>query len=339
MRFALILTLCLVGVASAGSFNKRFINEETLKQQAIEFKSNLEKLRSALLNRFQGNDDVSAEVVVKKRDLLESFEKLNKFAQTKAQEALNNLRQVIDNLFKKNPFFQSSDETESTTGRTIVKRNIFQQLERMNARAQAEAQKVFHNLEKAFQSLFKPFKHNDAEDSTERPISKRNIFDSFERLNEKIQSHAEKAFNDLKRIFDDLFQRHPGSHEIEIEIEDGEVTTGRPIEKRDIFDFFGRVNEKAQNEAAKIFKELQKTFEDLFKGHKHEDADDEEDSTEKPIEKRDIFDFLGEFNEKIQDQAAKFFNRFHKSSPKPDTKPVIIEDDNVVEDIEVVTIA
>ncbi|XP_015783627.1 uncharacterized protein LOC107361325 [Tetranychus urticae] len=332
MRFALIVTLCLVGVASAGSLNKRFISEETFKQQSAEFKASLDKLREALLNRFQNNGD--AEVTVEKRDLRESFNQFNKFAQTKTQEAFNNIRRVIDNLFKKNPFFDSDDDAEDTTERTIVKRNIFQHLERMNSQAQAQAQKVFDGLQRAFASIFVPFKphhgNDDSEDSTERSISKRDIFEHFGRLNELAQAQAQKAFSDLQRVFDDLFKKHPGSHGIEIEIEDGEVTTERIIEKRDIFDFFGRINEKAQDEAAKVFAQLQKTFEDIFKHHDDED----EDSTESSIVKRDIFDFFGEINEKIQDQAGKFFNQFHKPGPKPAPKPV--EDDD---EIEVVTSA
>lgn len=83
----------------------------------------------------------------------------------------------------------------------------------------------------------------------------------FLEMNEKVQAHAQKAFDQLRKVFDDLFskyfnlridwnkieikifakstEKHPDAHGIEVEIQDGEVVTERII-KRDIFDFFGR---------------------------------------------------------------------------------------------------
>lgn len=75
--------------------------------------------------------------------------------------------------------------------------------------------------------------------------------------------------------------------------------------------FITGINEKAQDEAAKVFAQLQKTFEDIFSkcfiackfvsrislniliySSEHHD-DEDEDSTESSIVKRDIFDFFG----------------------------------------------
>lgn len=365
MRFAILFTLCLLGVASAHSLNKRFINGETIKQHAAELKAKLDSLKDSLMSHFHHKPaavEASAEVALEKRDIHEIFEKMSKFAQTKTQAAKDQLRKILDKIFK--PF---NDDAEDTTEHPLAKRGLFDALERMNTKAQASAQKVFDRLQKTISSIFAPFKKPATrpveEDSTEKPVAKRSIFDRLERMNEKVQAQAQKAFNQLRKVFDELFKKHPDAHGIEVEIQDGEVVTERII-KRDIFDFFGRLNEKLQDQAAKIFGNLGDKFGNIIRDDDDEDEedldldfdDDEEDSTEVSIEKRDIFNWLGDINERFQDKASKFFHQMPKPHlphhgfnmpnpfapkphpPKPAPKPAPKPEDEV-EEIEVVTSA
>uniref|UniRef100_T1L175 SXP/RAL-2 family protein Ani s 5-like cation-binding domain-containing protein n=1 Tax=Tetranychus urticae TaxID=32264 RepID=T1L175_TETUR len=242
MRFTIVLALCFIGAASASSLNKRsFIDDiqnntqnafHAFEQFGQTFNEKVQEALKNLLSAF-GNKNSSADASVsvskratnppvlindlsdpgkfaqdflkadmatgqgrRKRDVAEdlkkfadsakqnaeqglaklfefleqfkaqfahiqeTIEKFNELAQTKAQEAFQNIKQALDDLFKGNPFFQSIsshfNNGEDSTEKTVSKRDIFDNFEKFSRNA-------FENFKQSFERLFNQFSNDDAE--------------------------------------------------------------------------------------------------------------------------------------------------------------------------------
>nr|AYV89085.1 saliva protein-9 [Tetranychus truncatus] len=138
----------------------------------------------------------------RKRDVAED---LKKFAESAKQNAEQGLAKLFEFLEQFKAQF-AHDQTDAE--KVVSKRDIQETIEKFNELAQTKAQEAFQNIRQALDNLFKgnPFfqsissHFNNGEDSTEKSVSKRDVFDNFEKF-------SQNAFENFKQSFERFFNQ------------------------------------------------------------------------------------------------------------------------------------
>nr|AMP43476.1 secreted protein 28 [Tetranychus evansi] len=335
MRFTIVLALCFIGVVSAGSLNKRsFLDDlQNNTQNAFhafeQFGQNFnEKVQEALKNLFNafGNKTNNSEVsvIVSKR-------------QTNPLQLINDLgdpAKLAQDLLKV--------LAQMATGQGKRKREIFDDLKKFSEEAKHNAEEALKKLFSLFEQLKnKPSESSDAVNVIKRQTNPLQLIndigdpakfaqdllqvlaqmatgqgkrkrDAAEELKKFAEAAKQNAQEGLKKLFEFLEQfKNQFAHD--------EKDAEKVVSKRDIQETLENFNKLAQTKAQEAFKNIQKALEDLFKSSPFfqsvsSQSNNGENSIEKPISKRGIFDTVEKFSRNAFDDFMnaldKLFNRF-----------------------------
>ncbi|XP_015792773.1 uncharacterized protein LOC107369323 [Tetranychus urticae] len=336
MRFTIVLALCFIGAASASSLNKRsFLDDiqnntqnafHAFEQFGQTFNEKVQEALKNLLSAF-GNKNSSAEATVsvskratnplvlindlsdpakfaqdflkvladmatgqgrRKRDIFENLQKFSDEAKKNAEEALKKLFDLFEQLKP-----QSSESTEAPV---VVEKRATNPLVLIND---------LSDPAKFAQDFLKVL----ADMATGQGRRKRDVAEDLKKFADSAKQNAEQG---LAKLFEFLEQ-------FKAQFAHDQTDAEKVVSKRDIQETIEKFNELAQTKAQEAFKNIKQALDDLFKGNPFFQSisshfNNGEDSTEKTVSKRDIFDNFEKFSqnafENFKQSFERFFNQF-----------------------------